>query len=97
MKCNQVLLIAATLFVAPAFADDDVEAGPDMRPYVYIDAKAIENKTDNPAANFKGLIDRLDNGLTESGIYRVINSNGISEGVKDDDTFSVVADGGGKE
>lgn len=96
MKCNKILLIAATLFVAPAFADDDAEAGPDMRPYVYIDAKAIENKTDNPAANFKGLIDRLDNGLTESGIYRVINSKSVSEGVKDDDAFSVVADDGGK-
>lgn len=97
MAISKSLLTAAILFAAPVFAEDDVEAGPDMRPYVYIDAKAIENKTDNSGANFKGLIDRLDNGLTECGIYRVINSKSISEGTKDDDAFSVVADDGGKE
>lgn len=96
MKSIYLILAAGLASAVPAFADDETKAGPDMRPYVYVDAKAIENKTDNAGANFKGLIDRLDNGLTECGIYRVINSKSISEGVKDDDVFSVVADDGGK-
>lgn len=77
--------------------EEESENGPDMRPIVFIDAKAIENKSDNPEANFKGLIDRLNNGLTECGIYRVMNSSDLSAGAADDDLFKVVADDGGKE
>jgi len=76
---------------------EEAEDGPDMRSMVFIDAKAIENKSDNPEANFKGLIDRLNNGLTECGIYRVMNSSDLSAGAADDDLFKVVADDGGKE
>lgn len=76
---------------------EEAEDGPDMRSMVFIDAKAIENKSDNPEANFKGLIDRLNNGLTECGIYRVINSSDLSAGAADDDMFKVVADDGGNE
>jgi len=86
------------LCAAVAFADDEeVAEGPDMRSIVFVDAKAIENKTDNPSANFKGLIDRLDNGLTECGVYRVMNSKSLAEGFKDDDLFKVAAADDGKE
>ena len=84
-------------FVAFSQEEDTEENGPDMRPMVYIDAKAIENKTDNQNANFKGLIDRLNNGLTECGFFRVINSSDLAAGAADDDVFKVVADDGGKE
>lgn len=84
------------LVAAFAFAEDE-QSGPDVRPVVYIDGKAIENKTDNPKANFSGLVDRLDNGLTECGIYRVLNSKSVSAGTVDDDVFKVVGDDGGKE
>lgn len=100
---NAVKILATSLLCATAafaFAgddDEDVTDGPDTRPVVFIDAKAIVNKTDNPKANFQGLIDRLDNGLTECGIYRVLNSKSVSEGTEDDDTFKVVADDGGKD
>lgn len=97
LKILATALLCATAVFAEDDEEDEAEAGPDMRPLVYIDAKAIENKTDNQKANFKGLIDRLNNALTECGIYRVINSTDISTGVADDDTFKVVADDGGKE
>lgn len=98
---NAVKILATSLLCATAaFAgddDEDVKDGPDTRPVVFVDAKAIENKTDNPKANFNGLIDRLDNGLTECGIYRVLNSKSVSVGTADDDVFKVVGDDGGKE
>ena len=94
---TRIFATAALLAATAAFADDDdVEAGPDTRPVVYIDAKAIENKTGG-SANFSGLIDRLNNALAECGIYRVMNSTDVSQGTADDDTFKVVADDGGKE
>lgn len=93
------LLIFGVFFtISLAVAQDDAEEnGPDKRPMVYIDAKAIENKSDNKDANFKGLIDRLNNGLTECGVYRVLNSSDLATGAQDDDIFKVVADDGGKE
>jgi len=95
---TRIFATAALLAATTVFADDDdVEEGPDTRPVVYIDAGAIENKTDNAGANFSGLIDRLDNALVECGVYRVLNSKSVSNGVKDDDIFKVVADDGGKE
>ena len=98
---NAVKIFATSLLcVTAAFASDDDEEetdGPDTRPVVFVDVKAIENKTDNPNANFNGLIDRLDNGLTECGIYRVLNAKSISAGTADDDIFKVVGDDGGKE
>lgn len=99
---NTMMKALAVGFIAlsvSAFAeeDDEMKDGPDTRTLVFIDPKAIENKTDNAKANFQGLIDRLNNGLTECGIYRVMNSTDVSRGVADDDTFKVVADDGGKE
>lgn len=94
-----LLFFFAILGTSAAFAQAEVaeEDGPDIRPMVYIDAKAIENKSDNKEANFKGLIDRLNNGLTECSIYRVINLSDLTAGAADDDLFKVVADDGGKE
>lgn len=99
---NKAIMIFATAALCASAAlraddDEDVEDGPDVRPVVFIDAKAIENKTDNPTANFSGLIDRLNNALVECGIYRVMNSADVSTGAADDDVFKVVADDGGKE
>lgn len=99
MKQAVKILATILLCTATAFAGDDGEEmkeGPDMRPVVYIDAKAVENKTDNSKANFTGLIDLLDNGLTECGIFRVLNSKSVSAGTADDDIFKVVGDDGGK-
>ena len=93
-----LLLFGVFFTISLAVAQDDAEEnGPDMRPMVYIDAKAIENKSANKDANFKGLIDRLNNGLTECGVYRVLNSSDLATGAQDDDIFKVVADDGGKE
>ncbi len=97
---NRYYLLFSILIISAfvAFGDEDeVEDGPDMRPMIYIDAKAIENKTDNKNANFSGLIDRLNNALTECGVYRVINLSDLVAGAKDDDAFKVLADDGGKE
>lgn len=97
---NKASLIFATALLCSSFAfadDDDVEEGPDTRPYVCIDPKAIENKTDNKTANFDGLIDRLENALVECGVYRVLNKKTAAEGVSDDDWFKVVAADDGKE
>ena len=69
-KC---LLFASVLAftVAPLWAaDDEEEQGKDTRPYVSINQEDIVNKTDNPGANFKGLIDRLNNELFENARNR---------------------------
>ena len=94
--CLLFFFLIISVFVAYG-QDADEENGPDTRPMVYIDAKAIENKSDNKDANFKGLIDRLNNGLTECGVYRVLNSSDLAAGAADDDVFKVVSDDGGKE
>ena len=57
---------------SPVIAEEADEDGPDMRPLVFVDEKSIENKTDVANPNFGGLVDRLNNALTESGIYRVL-------------------------
>lgn len=88
------LIISSYIAYGQEFDEAD---GPDTRPMVYIDAKAIENKSDNKNANFEGLIDRLNNGLTECGVYRVLNSSDLAAGAADDDVFKVVSDDGGKE
>lgn len=88
--------VAASCGLA-TFADDGDENGPDMRPLVFVDEKAIENKTDAAGANFGGLIDRLNNALTESGIYRVLTPKDIGAGLVDDKLFQSLAADGGKE
>ena len=94
-----LLLASALAFVAaPLWADDeDEEQGKDTRPYVSINQEDIINKTDNPGANFKGLIDRLNNELVECGLYRVMNMEDLFKAVKKNDVMKVAADDGGKE
>ena len=94
--CFLFFFMVISVFVAYG-QDTDEENGPDIRPIVYVDAKAIENKTDNKDANFNGLVDRLNNALTECGVYRVLNSSDLAAGDADDDIFTVVSDDGGKE
>lgn len=95
-KC--LLFASALVFAAaPLWADDDEENGKDTRPYVSINQEDIVNKTDNPGANFKGLIDRLNNELVECGLYRVMNMEDLFKAVKKNDIMKVAADDGGKE
>ncbi len=87
-------LSAMALCVAPVWADDDdedVEAGPDPRPFVSIDAEHIENKTDQPGANFKSLVDRLNNALTETGLWRVMDMKDMADALKKNDQMALAA------
>lgn len=97
MKKLTTILVLGFIGALSAFANDNSENGPDMRPLVFIDEKAIENKTDVSNANFGGLIDRLNNALTESGIYRVLTPKDIGAGLVDDQLFKSLATDGGKE
>ena len=93
------MLWAAVLAVAamvPAYAaDDDEEKGEDTRPFVSIDKEHIVNKTDNPTANFSSLIDRLNNDLVETGLYRVMDMEDALRVIQRDEKMSVVGDGKG--
>lgn len=97
MKRFILALVVVASGVWATFADNGDENGPDMRPLVFMDEKAIENKTDVSNANFGGLIDRLNNALTESGIYRVLTPKDIGAGLVDDKLFQSLAIDGGKE
>ena len=96
MKLFDIVLLSAVMAL-PVFAQETDENGPDLRPFVYVDEKAIENKSDAAGANFGGLIDRLNNALTESGIYRVLTPKDIGAGLVDDELFKALATDGGKE
>lgn len=94
MKKIVCALSALALFVSPAWADDDDEdeaPGPDPRPFVSIDAEHIENKTDNTKANFSSLIDRLNNALTETGLWRVMDMKDLADAIKKNDALAVAA------
>ena len=69
----------------------------DMRPRVCIDTKKIVNKTDNPKANFSGLIDRLNHELVQCGMYRVMNMQDLESTLVDNEKFAVAADDGGNK
>ena len=93
MKKLAYALSALALFVSPAWAEDDEdeEAGPDPRPFVSIDAEHIENKTDNKSANFSSLIDRLNNALTETGLWRVMDMKDMADAIKKNDQLALAA------
>ena len=94
-KIKWALCAAAVFAMAcPVWADDD-EKGEDTRPYVSIDKREIINKTDNKAANFSTLIDRLNHELVETGLYRVMNTEDMVRVLTKKDEFSVAADDGG--
>lgn len=97
MKFNYAILALCSSFIMAGIADDAEESGPDMRPLVYVDEKAIENKSDVANANFGGLIERLNNALTESGIYRVLTPKDIGAGLADDQLFKSLSTDGGKD
>lgn len=97
MKRLILAFIVAASCVQAVFADNGDENGPDLRPLVFVDEKAIENKTGGANANFGGLIDRLNNALTESGIYRVLTPKDIGAGLVDDKLFQSLSTDGGKE
>ena len=91
------LLCAAAIAAAamPMLADDDDEKGEDTRPYVSINQEDIVNKTDKRTANFSSLIDRLNNDLVETGLYRVMSMEDAIKVQKKEDVFSIIADDGG--
>lgn len=95
MKKLAIVFSALALCVAPAWAEDDededVQAGPDPRPFVSIDAEHIENKTDQPKANFKSLVDRLNNALTETGLWRVMDMKDMADALKKNDQMALAA------
>ena len=94
MKNIACALSALALCVAPVWAADDGDeekAGPDPRPFVSIDAEHIENKTDNKTANFSSLIDRLNNALTETGLWRVMDMKDLADAIKKNDKMALAA------
>ncbi len=94
-KIKWVLVAAAvSAATAPAWAEDD-EKGEDTRPYVSINQEDIVNKTPNKTANFSSFIDRLNNDLVETGLYRVMSMEDAMKAVKKADQMSVIADDGG--
>lgn len=94
---RHIILTLMVCAIGAVYARAEEENGPDVRPLVFVDEKAIENKTDVSKANFSGLVDRLNNALTESGIYRVLTPKDIGAGLVDDQLFkSLATDGGGE-
>lgn len=86
---------AASAAVLPTFGADDDEKGEDTRPYVSINQEEVVNKTDNATANFSALIDRLNNDLVNTGLYRVMNMEDAVKAFKKADQMSVIAEDGG--
>ena len=96
-KFKMMMCVAAvSMVIAPVWADDD-EPGEDTRPYVSINQEDIVNKTDNKTANFSALVDRLNNDLVETGLYRVMSMEDAMKVVKKQDQMSVIGDDGGGE
>ncbi len=94
MKKLAYALSALALFVSPAWAADDSDegkAGPDPRPFVSIDVDHIENKTDQQNVNFSSLIDRLNNALTETGLWRVMDMKDLADAIKKNDKMALAA------
>lgn len=94
MKKLAFVFSALALFVSPSWANDEEEDetnGPDPRPFVSIDTKHIENKTDNKDANFASLVDRLNNALTETGLWRVMDMQDMADALKKNDQLALVA------
>lgn len=95
MKKFLSMLAAMAALVGVTYAEDedsDEADGPDMRPMAYIDAKSIQNKTDNSKANFSGLCDRLNNALVETGVYRVLSEEDIARITDADGLLKVVSE-----
>ena len=94
MKRFAIVFSALALCAAPLWADDDDDeekAGPDPRPFVSIDTEHIENKTDKTRANFQSLIDRLNNALTETGLWRVMDMKDMMDAIKKNDKLALAA------
>jgi hypothetical protein len=92
-----ILLLAAALvsFAASALHADD--EGQDTRPIVCIESKKIQNKTDNPKANFSALVDRLNHELTQSGVYRVMDMKNLAAVHADTEKFAAATDDEGNQ
>lgn len=96
MKLPIFLLLTTLLpFTALTLHADD--EGQETRPIVCIESKKIQNKTDNPRANFSALVDRLNHELTQSGIYRVMDMKDLAAVHVDTEKFAVAADDGGNQ
>jgi uncharacterized protein YaiL (DUF2058 family) len=94
MKRLAIAFSALALCAAPLWADDDDDAekaGPDPRPFVSIDTEHIENKTDKTKANFQSLIDRLNNALAETGLWRVMDMKDMMDAIKKNDKLALAA------
>lgn len=90
-------LAFAVSAVLPVCAADEEEKGEDTRPYVSINQEDVVNKTDNARAHFDALIDRLNNDLVETGLYRVMSMEDAMKVQKKQAQMSVIADDGGGE
>lgn len=93
MKKLIAIASALALLAAPsAWAEDEeIEEGKDTRPFVSIDEEHIENKTDNKGANFKAMIDRLNNDLTETGLWRVMSMKDMADAIKKNGQMGLAA------
>lgn len=97
MNKFKLMLCAAAVsaVIAPVWAEDEDEPGEDTRPYVSINQEDIVNKTDNKKANFSALVDRLNNDLVNTGLYRVMSMEDAMKAIKKADQMSVISDDGG--
>ncbi len=89
---SRLVLLALGVFTTNTLCAEELTDGPDMRPIVSIDKKNIENKTNQPRANFNTLIDRLDHELTQTSFYRVVDIAALEETIKKDEMYGVIAD-----
>lgn len=80
-----------------AYGDDDEQVAEDTRKMVLIDGKHIQNKTDNPNANFRPLVDRINHELVSCGLYRVLNEEDWETALKTAEKTAVAADDGGNQ
>lgn len=78
-----------------AYGDEDEQVAEDTRKMILIDGKNIQNKTDNPNANFRPLVDRLNHELVSCGLFRVLNEEDWETALKQAEKSAVAADDGG--
>lgn len=91
MKKLSMMVVAVTATMSGwCDNDEEIEAGPDLRPIVSIAEKDIENKTDQ-RANFSALVDRITHELVTCGLYRVMNERDLAAAFKKEESDNIVS------
>ena len=86
MKKVLLTTIVSFAFLNSAMLNAEEAQPRDNRAVLLIDVKDISNRTKEPV-DVSGLADRLEDVLSESGMYRVITKNSIGRSIKEKELF----------